>query len=396
MPIVDINTKFLRTGLICPPGKRRIEYCDRSLKSFFIEVSEKSPGKGTYRVRNTVNGKNQTISLGDTNTIDLTSARKRAREIKAQYALNKNPYLEIQNQKKIPTWSEHFKDYICWVKPRKRTYKKDEDFYRLRCKAEFGEKRLDQITQLDIASFHSGLLDEELSPASADRYLSHCKAVLSYAVRLGIIRDNVAKQVPLFNFDNQVENFLNREELGRLLKALETDENRVVADIALLILNSGARLMEAQMLKLGSVNFEQRYWTVEASNSKSKRSRKIPLNYMAMEIIERNRSDNEYVFVNPRTGTAYNNVHKSWDRIRNKAGLPHFRLHDGRHQFSKMLVSDGGRSLIELQRILGHSSPIQTQRYAHLSNETLQEASNAASDAIQAAMDSAASSAGQQ
>jgi integrase len=359
------------------------------LKSFFIEVSAKSPGKGTYRVRNTVNGKNQTISLGDTNTIDLSSARKRAKEIKALYALNKNPYLDVQKQKAIPTWSQHFADYITWVKPRKRTYKKDEDFYRLRCKAEFGEKRLDQITQKQIASFHSGLLDEGLSPASADRYLSHCKAVLSYAVRLGIIRDNVAKSVPLFNIDNQVENYLNREELGRLLNALRTDGNKVVSDIVLLILNSGARLLEAQMMKLESVNFEQRYWTVEASNSKSKRSRRIPCNDMTMEIIERNRSDNEYIFVNPRTGTAYNNIHKSWDRIRNSAQLPLFRLHDGRHQFAKMLVSDGGRSLIELQRILGHSSPIMTQRYAHLSNETLLEASNAASDAIQAAMDKA-------
>ena len=390
MPIVTIDSKFLKSGLVCNKG-RRVEYCDRTLKSFFIEVSAKSPGKGTYRVRNTVNGKNQTISLGDTNTIDLASAKKRAREIKAEYALNKNPYLEVQKQKAIPTWSEHFKDYITWVKPRKRTYKKDNDFYRLRCKAAYGDKRLDQITQNQVVSFHAGLLDEGLSPASADRYLAHIKAVLSHAVRLGVIRDNVAKGVPLFNVDNKVENYLDGQELGRLLRALETDENRVVADIALLILNSGARLMEAQMMKLKNVNFEQCYWTVDASNSKSKKSHKIPLNDMAMGIIERNRSDNEYVFVNPRTGTAYNNIHKSWNRIRNRARLPQFRLHDGRHQFSKMLVSDGGRSLIELQRILGHSSPIMTQRYAHLSNETLQEASKAASDAIQAAMDKAAS-----
>jgi integrase len=44
-----------------------------------------------------------------------------------------------------------------------------------------------------------------------------------------------------------------------------------------------------------------------------------------------------------------------------------------------------------VQKILGHSTPIMTQRYAHLSTKTLQEASNAASDAIRAAMDKAAS-----
>jgi integrase len=50
---------------------------------------------------------------------------------------------------------------------------------------------------------------------------------------------------------------------------------------------------------------------------------------------------------------------------------------------------------IKVQKILGHSTPIMTQRYAHLSTKTLQEASNAASDAIRAAMDKAASGDGQ-
>jgi site-specific recombinase XerD len=55
------------------------------------------------------------------------------------------------------------------------------------------------------------------------------------------------------------------------------------------------------------------------------------------------------------------------------------------------MLINSGRSLFEVQKILGHSTPIVTQRYAHLSTKTLQEASNAASDAIQAAMDRAAS-----
>jgi len=84
--------------------------------------------------------------------------------------------------------------------------------------------------------------------------------------------------------------------------------------------------------------------------------------------------------------TPYNNIHKSWYRIRNKAGLPNLRLHDIRHSFASILVNSG-RSLYEIMRLLNHSTPIMTQRYAHLSTKTLQEASNAAGDAIQAAMD---------
>jgi site-specific recombinase XerD len=42
-----------------------------------------------------------------------------------------------------------------------------------------------------------------------------------------------------------------------------------------------------------------------------------------------------------------------------------------------------------VQQILGHSAPIVTQRYAHLSTSTLQDAANSASDMIKGASGSA-------
>ena len=54
------------------------------------------------------------------------------------------------------------------------------------------------------------------------------------------------------------------------------------------------------------------------------------------------------------------------------------RIHDLRHSFASFLVS-GGRSLYEVQQILGHSDPKVTMRYAHLSAKSLQQAANAGS-----------------
>lgn len=45
----------------------------------------------------------------------------------------------------------------------------------------------------------------------------------------------------------------------------------------------------------------------------------------------------------------------------------------------------GARCLYEVQQILGHSNPIVTQRYAHLSSKSLQDAANSASVIIKAA-----------
>jgi len=49
------------------------------------------------------------------------------------------------------------------------------------------------------------------------------------------------------------------------------------------------------------------------------------------------------------------------------------RIHDLRHSFASVLVN-AGRSLYEVQELLGHSDIRTTSRYAHLSQERLREA----------------------
>jgi len=51
------------------------------------------------------------------------------------------------------------------------------------------------------------------------------------------------------------------------------------------------------------------------------------------------------------------------------------RLHDLRHSFASFLVNSG-RSLYEVQRLLGHHDPKMTMRYAHLSPGALIDAAN--------------------
>lgn len=75
--------------------------------------------------------------------------------------------------------------------------------------------------------------------------------------------------------------------------------------------------------------------------------------------------------------------------MRAAAGLPELRLHDLRHQYASLLVNSG-RSLYEVQQILGHSDPTVTQRYAHLSTKSLQDAANAASESLGDAPENAA------
>lgn len=85
-----------------------------------------------------------------------------------------------------------------------------------------------------------------------------------------------------------------------------------------------------------------------------------------------------WVFLNVRTGKPFVSIDRAWDRLRAKAGLEDVRIHDLRHSFASRLVNNG-RSLYEVQKILGHATPQMSMRYAHLASSRLQDAANAVS-----------------
>ena len=54
---------------------------------------------------------------------------------------------------------------------------------------------------------------------------------------------------------------------------------------------------------------------------------------------------------------------------------PVIRLHDLRHSFASHLVS-AGQSLYLVGKLLGHSTPVTTQRYAHVDDRALAACTN--------------------
>ena len=403
MAIVEaFNQAFIDGQLICPAGKSRVEFVDPFRTGLYVEVRATSPGQGTYYLRyKDATGKTCHQKLGRTTEVTLAEARKQAKSMKAAITMGANPRGEAKAQKAVPTFDEFFSDsYLPHIKPRKRSWKKDQGLYLMYVAGRFGKTRINAVRKQDVQEFHSGLLEivqangKKLSPASADHVVKLIRQMLNKAVEWEVIAHSPIARIKLFNVDNRLENYQTPEQLESLLNVLSKDENRGVCDAAILLLCTGARLNEALQSRVGHFDLNSRVWRIEAKTSKSKRVRSVPLNDTAVElvtnIIERKELEpDSYLFNSEKTGNHLGHVHKVWDRLRKKAGMPHLRLHDLRHQFASFLVNDG-RSLYEVQKILGHSSHSVTERYAHLSSKSLMDAANSASVMIRDAMPRAA------
>jgi site-specific recombinase XerD len=137
-----------------------------------------------------------------------------------------------------------------------------------------------------------------------------------------------------------------------------------------LLLFCGLRLGEFISLEVRDIDFEKQLLTVRGENSKSKKTRYIPIHPTLMlhlrdYIVERNKR---------RYTTQYLIVSSSSDRGLSRHGLKHwvkslikksgvkFHLHRFRHSFACNLAKKDVNA-IKIQRLLGHSSLIMTMTY---------------------------------
>ena len=113
------------------------------------------------------------------------------------------------------------------------------------------------------------------------------------------------------------------------------------------------------------------WWTPKVGGTHS-----YPLTGPARQVLESLPRAAEYVLPG-RDGGPRKEIRRPIERIRKAAGLPEgFRpLHGLRHTFASMLASSGEVDLYALQKLLTHKNHAVTERYAHLRDAALRQAS---------------------
>ena len=250
-----------------------------------------------------------------------------------------------------------------------------------------GRHAIGEVTRADIARLHHQMHDK---PSQANRTLAMLSKFFGWAEKHGLRPDgsNPCRHVEKYR-ERRRELFLSQAELARLGDALREAEQAktcspwIVAAIRLLTF-TGARRNEIMTLRWEHVSEEHSCLMLPDSKTGRKA---IHLNAPALALLQTipRIEGNPHVICGEKPGRHLVNLEKPWRRIRKAAEIEDVRHHDLRHSFASVAAS-GGQSLLVIGKLLGHSQPATTARYAHLADDPVKAAADAVGRHIAAAM----------
>ena len=378
------------------PRSTAYDIWDDKLTGFILRVQP--TGSMVYRCEY---ARGKRVALGYSSVITPAQARDMAKEALGKVALGIKPGT---NKARDPlTLREYVEnEYQAWRLANRKSGK--DDLYRLKVNfvKQLGNRLLEEITPITIEKWRTKRINAGTQAATVSRDIIILKSALAKAVEWGFIKNHPLRQLKQLKIDSsaKVRYLLNDEEKNLISKVAKRDQalknarhrgnqwrkkrkydlyedlsGYAFADhmtpMILLSLNTGLRRGELFNLIWDNIDLERAILTVSGDVTKSGKTRHVPLNAIALKVLRdwhKQTAQNGLVFINNKTGKAFDNVNKAWDGILTAAEIDNFRWHDMRHHFASKLVMNGV-DLNTVRELLGHADIKMTLRYAHLAPE---------------------------
>ena len=248
----------------------------------------------------------------------------------------------------------------------------------------FGALRLDRIGRSAVERWFDTV--SRKTPGAANMTLAVLRKIMTAAKAARHVgTDPVAGVRP--NPGRKMTRFLSAEEIARLHRTLdrlveERPSRRPQADIIRLLLLTGCRKSEIVTLRWSEVDGD----TLRLAEAKTG-PRTVWLSEAAQAVIARQpRNRSAFVFPLPRDPERPQSRNLGfWRRARQEAGIEDVRLHDLRHTVASQAVARGV-PLPTVAKMLGHTQPTMTLRYAHVGDHEVEAAAERVGTTIAAAM----------
>jgi integrase len=281
------------------------------------------------------------------------------------------------------TFSQIFLDnYFPQAKANKsqRSYEREDSLFRLWISPVIGELPLKDIAPIHMERIKKNMVDAGRAPRSIRYALAVVRQVFNFARYNNLyMGDSPTANVKMPQKDNRRLRFLTRDEADRLLDGLQS-KSRQLYEIALVSLHCGARADEIFSLTWGDVDLER--GTLTLRDTKNTKTRVAFMTEEIKDLLTRKeRGENDDLVFPGRGGVKITAISNAFNRVVKELGLndgvtdPRQKVvfHTLRHTYASWMV-ENGVDLYHVKKLMGHSTLSMTERYSHLSNETLQSA----------------------
>lgn len=312
-----------------------------------------------WYIRYRLHGKDKWESIGRVGRVTKHVAQTVLAEKERQIRLGQLDMIENT----IPTLNEFVKDYLIYARDikKKRSWTRDQELLKNICNY-LGERKLSEITAIELENYKSKRL-KEVSPSTVNRGLSCLRHLYNLAIKWKKhFSVNPLSQIEFFPENNKIERILTIDEESRLYD----NSPEYLKPIIQFALNTAMRKGEILSLKWSNIDLDNKLITIDATNSKNKKTKRIYINSKVNKIILEQKIKNDghiYLFSGP-DGKPIKSLRTSFENSCKRAGINGLRFHDLRHTAATRMI-EGGANIVAVSKILGHSTLNMTMRYAH-------------------------------
>jgi len=245
--------------------------------SVFKRTINTKQGKSQYwYIDYTLNGKRRWESVGRVGEVSKADARKLLALRRTEILQGK---FKAPDKRVVPTFAEFSKEYLEYAKGNKKSW--DRDMYSLRKLVPFfGNYTLNDISPILIEKYKRDR-KKGVSGRTVNIELSLLRRMFNLGVAWDKCQSNPVSKVKFYKEELNKTRVLSDEEEHRLLEACSDH----LKPILVTALNTGMRYGEILSLYWKDVYLDEGY--INVAQSKSGRSRQIPINSRLEEALKR-------------------------------------------------------------------------------------------------------------
>lgn len=238
---------------------------------------------------------------------------------------------------------------------------------------------VNEISTKDIDDFAHWLkTDKQYGAESRQNCIYTIRSLYKYAYKREYVDRNIALGADIVKVSRKEREYLTAEEVDKLINAID---HELISVVIRTLFYTGLRISECVNLTLEAVNFEKKI--IFVIGGKGNKDRKIPMSAKLYELLkdykenQRPNIDSDYFFATEKTGriSAAHINRVLGDTVRKLGWKKKVSAHILRHSFASALVANGVH-LVNIQKLLGHSSLKTTSVYTHVTMDQLDESVN--------------------